>query len=332
MLILSQSDLRAALTMRGSIKAVEAGFRALACGGVSAPDRLRLDVPARGGVLLEMPAHMLIAGQEQGKDQSSLGSKIVSVFERNAERNLEIIQSVYLLLDGDTGVPLALMDGRFITAIRTAATSALATSLMAARGRKTLAIFGAGAQAEFHIEAMIEVSDVKEILLASRTSEKAFAVAKQVSAKHKIPCAVVSPDEAAKRANLICTCTSAPAPLFDGRLLNEGTHINAVGAFTPSTRELDTETVLRSRVIIDAASAAGREAGEILIPLSERAITADHIKGSLGELVTGKVSGRESNAEITLFKSCGHAIEDLVTARLAYEKALASGIGKEITL
>src|ERR1044072_68911 len=132
MLILSQSDLRAALTMRESIKAVEAGFRALACGNVSAPHRLRLDVPARSGVLLEMPAHMLIAGQEQGKDQSSLGSKIVSVFERNAERKLEIIQSVYLLLDGDTGVPLALMDGRFLTALRTAATSALATSLMAA--------------------------------------------------------------------------------------------------------------------------------------------------------------------------------------------------------
>ncbi len=318
--------------MRDCIEAVEEGFRALACGDVTAPERLRLDVPARSGVLLEMPAHMLTAGKGQGKRQSSLGSKIVSVFERNAERNLEIIQSVYLLLDGDTGAPLALMDGRFITAIRTAATSALATTLMAAPGRKTLAVFGAGAQAEFHIEAMIEVSDVKEILLTSRTKEKALAVAEQVSAKHKIHCAVVSPDEAAKRANLICTCTSATAPLFDGRLLNKGTHINAVGAFTPSTRELDTEAVRRSRVIIDDASAAGREAGEILIPLSERAITAGHIKGSLGELVAGKISGRESGAEITMFKSCGHAIEDLVTARLAYEKALTSRAGKEITL
>jgi alanine dehydrogenase len=331
MLILSESDLRAVLMMRDCIGAVEAGFRALASGGATVPERLKLDVPARGGVLLEMPAHMLYS-RGQGDAQSAMGSKIVSVFEGNAGRDLEIVQAVYVLLDGDTGVPLALMGGRFITALRTAATSALATRLMAAPGRKSLAIFGAGAQARFHADAMMEVGDVKEIFITSRTEEKALALAEQVRAKHGIPCGVVSPEEAIEKANLICTCASASEPLFDGRLLNPGTHINAVGAFTPSTRELDTETVRRSRVIIDAPSAAGREAGEILIPLSEGAIEAGHVKGDLCQLVTGKVSGRESDGEITLFKSCGHAIEDLATARLAYEKATASGVGKEVAL
>ncbi|HKP84623.1 MAG TPA: ornithine cyclodeaminase family protein [Blastocatellia bacterium] len=332
MLILNQSDLGLALAMRDCIEAVEEGFQALAGGDAVVPERLVLDLPDRKGVLLEMPAHLLSPGKRQAEPRSALGTKIVSVFAGNAARNLDMVQAVYLLLDGETGVPLALMDGRFITALRTAATSALATKLMAAPGAKRLAVFGAGTQARFHMEAMFEVCEITEVFIASRTMEKAQALALRVATERGISCKVVSHTEAAREANLICACTSAPLPLFDGKLLGNGTHINAVGAFTPATRELDTETVRRSRVIIDAQSAAGREAGEILIPLSEGAIRPDHIKGSLGDLVTGKVAGRERDEEITLFKSSGHAIEDLVTARLAYQKAIASGMGKEINL
>lgn len=329
MLILSESDLRAVLTMRDVIEAVEQGFRALADGSANVPERLRLVLPERKGVLLEMPSY--IDGLDGG-EQSSLGTKIVSVFEQNAARGLESIQAVYLLLDSETGVPLALMEGRFITAIRTAATSAVATKFMASPGRKRLAIFGAGVQARHHVEAMLEVAEVEQVMIASRTADHAAALAELVRSTHKLPSDVVPAEQAAMTADLICTCTSSPTPLFDGRLLTASTHVNAVGAYTPSTRELDTEAVRRARVIIDAESAAGREAGEILIPMLEGAIDAGHVKGTLADVVSGKVAGRKSPSEITVFRSCGLAIEDLVTARLAYSRATALSVGTVVNL
>ena len=336
MLILTEKHLREVLSMREVIEAVESGFRALAQGEVVAPERLRMDIAESGGLLLEMPACARLSrpgdtSEDQPK-RGAIGTKIVSVFERNAESDLDVVQAVYLLLNHATGAPLALMEGRFITGIRTAATSAVATKHMASPGPKQLAIFGAGVQARFHVEAMMEVTQVVRIMIASRTRQRAMALADHARARYGVPCEVVSADEAAAQADLICTCTSAAAPLFDGALLKPGTHINAVGAFTPSTRELDTETVKRARVIIDAASAAGREAGEILIPLSEGAIDAAHIRGTLADVVCGKVSGRESQDEITVFRSCGLAIEDLVTAQLAYAKAIACNIGQRVSL
>ena len=319
MLILTESDLRAVLTMGDVIEAVGQGFRALANGDATVPERLRLEVPEHNGVLLEMPAY---AGLDGG---GALGTKIVTVFEQNTKRGLDVVQATYLLLDSETGVPISLMDGRFITAIRTAATSAVATRLMAAPGPKRLAVFGAGVQAGFHIEAMIEVAEVEQVIIASRSVDKARALADRVRVAHDLPCEVVSAKQAADTADLICTCTSSPVPLFDGRLLKAGAHINAVGAFTPSTRELDSEAVRRARVVIDAESAAGREAGEILMPISEGAIDSSHVRGTLAEVVSGKVAGREAPSEITLFKSCGLAIEDLVTAR-------AGGVGTRVEL
>jgi len=329
MLILSEADLRSVLTMRDVIDAVESGFRALARGEAAIPERLRLDVPAHNGIVLEMPAY---AGSSENVVSDALGTKIVSVFERNAARGLPIVQAVYLLLDSETGAPISLMDGRFITAIRTAATSAVATTFMATPGSKRLTVFGAGVQAQFHIEAMIEVAEVERVMISSRSITRARALAGNVRSVRGISCEVVPPEKAASAAKLICTCTTSSVPLFDGRLLAGGTHINAVGAFTPSTRELDTETVRRARLIIDAESAAGREAGEILLPLSERAINEAQVKGTLADVVSGRVAGREADSEITVFKSCGLAIEDLVTARLAYSRAAARGIGATVKL
>jgi len=326
-LILSESDLRSVLTMRSVIDTVEEGFRAIARGEANVPDRLRLDVPDQNGIVLEMPAYL----SSPGDKQSALGTKIVSVFERNPSRGLDSIQGVFLLLDGETGTPLSLMDGRFITAIRTAATSAVATKYMASAGPKRLAVFGAGVQGRFHIDAMIEVAEIERVMIVSRNPEKAQALVDLVRELHKIPCDVVSAEQAVATANLICTCTSSQGPLFDGKLLAAGTHINAVGAFTPATRELDSETVRRARVILDAESAAGREAGEILIPIAEGVFDSKHIKETLADIVSGRVARRTSD-EITVFKSCGLAIEDLVTAQLAYSTAMATGTGTNMKL
>lgn len=329
MLILTESDLRSVLTMRDVIAAIESGFLALARGDALIPERLHLNVVDRNGIVLEMPAY---TRSREGRDTSALGTKIVSVFDGNAARGLPIVQAVYLLLDSETGAPLALLEGRFITAIRTAATSAVATKFMCSPGTNTLAVFGAGVQARFHIDAMIEVAEIGRVMIASRSLQSTSALAEQVRLDHRIPCDVVSAVQAASFSNLICTCTNSPEPLFDGRVLAEGTHINAVGAFTPSTRELDSETIRRARVIIDAESAAGREAGEILVPLSEGAINQAHVKGTLADVVSGRVPGRASVSEITVFKSCGLAIEDLVTAHLAYSRATAKGVGVHVQM
>lgn len=323
MLILSEKNLRSLLAMRDCIRAVEDGFLALAAGEADAPERLIMNLPA--GVFLEMPAAM-------PSDKSALGTKIVSVFEKNSQRGLATVQAVYLLLDGETGEPLALMEGRFITAIRTAAVSALATKYMMAEGANRLGIIGAGVQGEFHLEAMAEVARFTEVLIASRTEEKARELLEKARRIFDARSEVATAEDVARCCNVICACTNSPVPVLEGRLILPGTHINAVGAFTPQTREIDTEAVMGSRVIIDDHTAAGREAGELLIPISEGAMTSDHIKGTLSDVVSGRVRGRESEDEITLFKSCGLALEDLVTARLAYTRAIERGLGVQVDL
>jgi ornithine cyclodeaminase/alanine dehydrogenase-like protein (mu-crystallin family) len=334
MRILNESDLRSLLTMSEVIASVEAGFQALARDAVRMPERMRLFIPERKAVMLEMPAYLQSPPSDDEPTagaESALGSKIVSVFPQNVDRNLAIIQAAYILLDAETGVPISVLDGRFITAIRTAATSAVATKFMAGPAPKRLAVFGAGVQARFHIEAMMCVAQIERVMITSRSIEKARALCDYVRETYSTACDVVTPDEAASNANLICTCTTSTAPLFDGSLLRPATHINAVGALAPTSRELDTEAIRRARVIIDAEMGAGKEAGEILIPLAEGAIEAGHVKGTLGDVVSGKVAGRESNDELTVFRSSGLAIEDLVTASLAFKRAIAGGVGVEVS-
>jgi ornithine cyclodeaminase/alanine dehydrogenase-like protein (mu-crystallin family) len=323
MLILNQQDLETVLSMRDVIAAVERAFRLLGSGKVRAPERLQMDLAGDRGVLLEMPAEFL-------GDAAALGTKLVTVFPANTAQAIDAVQAVYLLLNANTGETLALMEGRFITAIRTAATSALATKYMASAGPKCLAVFGAGVQARFHIEAMLQVVKVDRILLCSRTAEHAERLAEHTTREYSIPCSVTIPEVAVTESNLICTCTSSPNPLFPGSLLQEGTHVNAVGAFTPSTRELDEDAIRRAWLIVDAASAAGREAGEIHLAIRSGAISADHVRGSLADVLSGTVAGRPDPDQITVFKSCGLAIEDLATAQLAYTAAKGAGIGSEL--
>jgi ornithine cyclodeaminase/alanine dehydrogenase len=333
MLILTEEHLRTLLPMSGVISAVEQGFVALARGRVAAIERLRVDAPWAGGVMLEMPASLPPPDVGDGHGRmGALGTKLVTVFPNNSTVGLATVQAFYILLSATTGAPLALLEGRFITAVRTAATSAVATKFMASGGGKQLAIFGAGVEAAFHIEAMREVCELSRVVIVSRTIERAEALAGDTRNRLGLEARTACAEEAISSSNLICTCTTSPTPLFDGQMIQPGTHINAIGAFTPDTRELDTETIRRARVVIDAQSGAGVEAGEILIPLAERAISPSHIAGELADVVSERVPGRTSSHEITVFKSCGLAIEDIVTARLAYENAIDRGIGTRVDL
>jgi alanine dehydrogenase len=337
MLILNESELRKLLSMREVVRAVEEGFRLMGLGVARAPERLNMAVPELGGTVLEMPAALLPVRDSGSKDSeppfTALGTKIVSVFAGNTDRGIDVVQSFYALLDPETGTPLAIMDGKFITGIRTAAASAVATSYMAPAGQKTLGILGAGVQARFHIEAMIEMGGIARVIIKSRSEIKARELAARIAAVYRIDVEIAdSVGRVLTDANVICTCTTSAEPLFDGNSAAPGTHINAVGAFTPQTRELDSRTVSRARVIIDADQSAGVEAGEILIPLSEGTIDRSHVKGTLSDVVLGKVAGRTSADQVTVFKSCGLAIEDLVTASLAYKNALRNGVGVRVAI
>jgi alanine dehydrogenase len=333
MLVLNESDLRRLLTITEIIDALEDGFRKLGSGLVRSPERLNMALPELGGTILEMPAALLPAASPSSHlpGNGALGTKIVSVFPGNPSRQLEVVQSLYLLLEPDTGRPLAIMEGKFITGIRTAAVSALATRYLARPDSRTLVIFGAGVQARFHIEAMLESATFQRVVLVSRTESKARELANQMASRYSVEVGTTgSPEQALREADIVCTCTTSAEALFDGDLVKPGTHINAVGAFTPGTRELDTRLICRARVVVDAGQAAGVEAGEIQIPLAEGAIQHSHIQGALSDVVLGKIAGRTSSDEVTVFKSCGLALEDLVTARLAYQKALNEGAGTQV--
>jgi ornithine cyclodeaminase len=294
-------------------------LRAAYEGSFRVPARLQMDAGNEGRMWL-MPA------QASG----ALGVKLVTQFDGNTSRGLDRIQGIYIYLDSETGRPLALMDGRVITEIRTAAVSALATTLLANRqiqvrseggdgvvlewNRMTLANFGTGVQARAHLAAMRSLFRIHEALVCGSS----LAATKTFAETHS--CRAASA-EACAHADLICTCTTSRAPVFEGARLRPGTHINAVGNSRPDGRELDSATVVRSRVAVDTREGALAEAGDLLQPIARGEIAASHILADLPELLHGEVAVRRDAADITLFKSVGFAVGDLALARLAWSAA-----------
>ena len=322
--ILSRANVESLLTMPDVIDAIETGFRECATGAYHIPVRLPLDVPDRDAVVLFMPAYL--------PRSSTLGAKVVSVFPMNAGGDLPIITGTYMLFDAETGVLLAVMDAAYMTGIRTAATSAVATRYLTRPDARVLGVFGAGVQARFHVEAMLTVLGIEKILVYNRTRSHGKVFAKEMAAQHSVPVyAVTTPDECAV-ADILVTCTRSPVPLFTGDVLKPGTHINAVGAYTSEMRELDHKTIQRATIVVDTYDGAMAEAGDIIIPMKQGLITQDDIHAELGEVVAGQKPGRSSEDEITVFKSVGFAMEDAVTARLAYERAIVRNVGTDVSL
>ena len=330
MLILTRHDVESLLTMADAIDAVEAGFRQLAAGAVEMPQRLATTIAPHNGIHLSMPA--FVAGDPAAGDPGTLTIKVVTVYNDNrAKYTLPTIHAVLLLHDARTGQPLALMDAEHLTAMRTGAVSGVATRRMARPDAGVVTIFGAGAQAGPQLLAMAVVRPIRQVYVVALGDVSAFCarMVKQLGAPVDAAADVRAAVEA---ADLICTATNSPTPLFDGAWLRPGTHINAIGAYTKTMRELDSEAVRRSRVIVDRRQAAQVEAGDIVIPTQEGVIGPDHVVGELAEVVTGVVPGRVAADEITLFKSVGLALQDTVTAALVYRRALDRGIGQEVTL
>jgi ornithine cyclodeaminase/alanine dehydrogenase-like protein (mu-crystallin family) len=299
--LIDADGLRRALPMAAAIDALERAFSGAL---PNAPLRSRVETPA--GTLLLMPA----AGAE------GVGVKLVTLTPSNPERGLPLIHALYALFDAQTQAPLAILDGAALTALRTGAVSGLATRYLARPEASHLVVFGAGVQARAHVEAMRAVRPLERAVVVSRTRERAEALAAELRASGLA--AEIGAPEAVAEADLVCTCTTSPTPVFDGRLLPPGAHVNAVGAYTPQTRELDEATILRARVVVETREAALAEAGDLLIPMREGKIGPEHVVADLAEVVRG-AAVRRSAEDVTVFESVGVAFEDLVVARAALE-------------
>ncbi len=324
MLILSREDVMKVLPHEELFRALKEGFGMLAAGEFEMPLRTVIEMNRFDGVSLFMPAY--------GEAVGSTGLKLVTVMNQNPSRNLPLIHSVYVYVNADTGEVLALMDAEFLTSARTAVASALATDQVGKSVGRVFGIFGTGMQAWGHVEAFTTLFNIDEILIFSFTPELGTEFKNRLDQSLDIPTSVVERAEL-NRADIVCTCTTSSEPLFKLEDLKPGAHINAMGAYRPNRREIGTDVVAASMLIVDSYEGALAEAGELVIPIKEGAITRDHIYASLDELVSGKKSAPpDAASRVTLFKSLGMAMEDLVAANLAYRNAKTKGIGTEINL
>jgi ornithine cyclodeaminase/alanine dehydrogenase-like protein (mu-crystallin family) len=291
------------LPMEAAVDALEAAFGSE--GLPAAP--LRTHVETRAGSLLAMPA----------TGPQGTGIKVLTVTPGNAERGLPFIQGLYVLFSARTQEPEAAIDGAALTALRTGAVSGLATRYLAQPEASRLVIFGAGTQARSHLDAILAVRPIEEVYVVSRTDKRAVELAGTAS-RMGLKARVGTPD-AVKLADIVCTCTTSPTPVFEGSLLSAGSHVNAVGAYTPETRELDDDAVGRARVVVETRQVALAEAGDLLIPIGAGSIGPDHVVADLSEVVHG-VTVRRSPEDVTVFKSVGVAFEDLVVARAVADR------------
>ncbi|MEZ4389274.1 MAG: ornithine cyclodeaminase family protein [Candidatus Krumholzibacteriia bacterium] len=326
-LLLSRDQVAQVLTMPACIDAVEGAFAALARGEADMPQRAVIKIPAHHGVFLGMPA--FLGGQEE-----CLGLKLVTVYPDNPSRHgLATTLGTLMLCDPQTGAVTAIMDAGFLTAVRTGAASGVATRYLAREDAAVCTVFGAGVQARQQLIAVHHVRPLVRALVLDQDPAAAAAFASDLSARLDLPVEVsTDPAAAVRAADIVVTATSSPTPILDGAWVRPGIHINNIGSHAPTTRELDTATVAKSYFVADLREANLAEAGDILIPIAEGAVTADHIRASLGEVVIGRKPGRTDADQVTVFKSCGLAVQDVSTARAVAAAARAAGIGTEVTL
>lgn len=306
------AELKSVLHHRMLIERMRQTFRA----GVEVPMRHHHTVETYGqndATLLLMPAWQV---------NQSIGVKIVTVFPDNGAQDLPAVQGVYLLMDGKTGVPQALLDGSALTKRRTAAASALAASYLAKADAERLLVVGTGALSSELVEAYAAVRPIKQVLVWGRSLEKARKV---VSRFHRPAFKIEATDDlegAVRGADIVTCATLAKEPIIKGEWLQPGQHLDLIGGFTPEMREADDECIRRSRVFVDTREGACKEAGDIVQPMKAGILTEDDIAGDLYDLTRGERAGRRYYDQITLFKSVGTGLEDLCAAQLAVEMVL----------
>jgi ornithine cyclodeaminase/alanine dehydrogenase-like protein (mu-crystallin family) len=321
--LLTEADVRAVLTMDSLIAAMEQALERFSARAVRQP--LRTVVEAGGhGFYGVMPAYL--------EDPPALGTKLVSVYHGNGARGLPSHLATIVLHDPATGALLAVMDGRYITEARTAAVSAASTKHLARKDARVLAIIGYGVQGLSHGQALPRVRAFDEIRIAGRDPAQAAKLAAALASggiRGEIS-AVRSIQDAVQGADVIALVTASTQPVLRREWVADGAHICAVGACRPNQREMDTALVRSARLFVDSREGALAEAGDVVIPIAEGAIEPSHIAAELGDVFGARAAGRRDDAEITIFKSLGMAVEDVAAARLAFEGAAAAGLGRGV--
>ena len=324
--VLTKGDLQSVLTMKDTIEAVEEGFKHFCLGKAIMPQRPVIRVEKQDGVVLVMPAYIT--------PMNAMAIKVLTIYPRNPkEHNLPSTLGTVMVNDPETGKLLSLMDGGYITAMRTGAAGGIATKYLSRKNSKTIGIIGAGVQARTQLMAACEVRDIKKAKIYDARPEATKEYANEMSKKLGVEVvAVDSSKDAVTGVDIVTTCSTAAEPVFDGSWITEGTHINGIGSHRPDLRELDTTIIKRSKIVVDSKAACLAEAGDLILPIKEGAITEGHIYAELGEIILGTKPSRTSDSEITLFKSVGLAIQDASTAIKAYELAERNKTGKLVEI
>jgi ornithine cyclodeaminase len=323
LLYLSAENVRRALPMTEAIAAMRDAFGQLSSGQVTLPLRQHIEAAPEHGAALVMTCHSAA--------QKLFALKFVTVFSQNRQKGLPLIQALVIVADGATGEHLAVMDGASLTAIRTGAASGLATDLLAQSDATLVAVFGAGAQARTQLEAVCCVRAIRRACAYDADPAAADRFAVEMTRQLGLPVErAASPEKALAGADVICTATTSPYPVFGDGCLKPGAHINAVGACRPEMAEIPSATVCRARVVVDHRASALAEAGDLLQPLRQGLIQESHFGTELGEVVLGRSLGRRRAEEITLFKSVGVAIQDLCAATRALDNARRLKLGVEL--
>lgn len=326
--VLKEEDIKKVFTMKDAIQADKDALAIYSKGGSVIPLRSNIDVPKEAGQCLYMTGY--------AAEANALGVKIVSVYPNNIEKGLTSVPATMVLVNEDTGEVNSIMDGTYLTRIRTGAVSGAATDILSRKDSKIFALFGTGGQAETQLEAVLTVRNIEEVRVFDMSKERAQDFADRMSKnfKGKFNAKFIvakTSDEAIDNVDIITSVTTTKKPTFNGRLVKKGAHINGVGSYMPHMHEIDEYILLNAdKVYVDTRDGVLNESGDFIIPINEKKCTAEIVTGELGEVILGKVPSRENEDEITFFKTVGSGVLDIVTARRIYEKAVESGVGQII--
>lgn len=328
MRILSRSEVQQALSMKEAIAIVRDAFTQLSTNQATVPLRVPIPIQKHDGITLFMPAHL--------QSSDALAVKIVSVHNQNPSRGLPLIHALVVVIDAATGKALAVMEGGYLTALRTGAVSGVATDLLARQNARVAAIFGAGVQGRTQLLGVSTVRHLERAYIYDQVPGKADEFVREMTGKPGVPAdlrAASSPAEAVREADIICTATTSTEPVFSGGDLKKGVHINGIGAYTPQMQEIDPEALKRaSKIVIDSHAGAMAEAGDLIIALEKGVIKPENIYAEIGEIAAGKLAGRQNDDEITVFKSVGNAVQDASVARAIYDAAERDHLGVEVAI
>ena len=327
--LLTEADVKAVLTMDDLIETMTSALRRFSTGHVVQPVRPTIPI-ADDSFFATMPAYVRGEG-------AALGAKLVTVFGGNAAKGLHSHLASIMLLDPDTGALLALLDGRYITEARTAAVSAVSSRLLAKNTAQSVAIIGSGVQARSHLDALTRVHTLRQVTVWSPNKSHREAFVEEAKSARSDPGLTLNaaehPGEAVVGADIIVLVTSSPTPVLENGWVKPGAHVISVGACRPTQREMDPALVARARLFVDSRAAALVESGDVVMGIQEGRFAATHILAELGELLADPaIAGRQSDMDVTIFKSLGLAVEDVTAAELAYRRAVERGVGQELAL